>query len=147
MKNLSGIFILLALLWPTALFALEKNPLLGVWVPKANDSHIEVYEDGGKYFGKVIWMQEKDKGKLDEKNPDDKLKTQPILNLVILKNFKEDEPGKKWNDGTVYDPHNGKTYSAKISYEDDDTLELRGFVGIPLFGRTEKWTRFKGPAD
>ncbi len=138
MKQFVGILMVFGLLFTPIVFGEEKTstaPLLGVWVPKEKDSHIQVYEEGGQFFGKVIWIQEKDAGKLDEKNPDDKLKS--------LKSFKEDEPGKKWNDGTVYDPHNGKTYSAKITYKENDTLELRGFVGIPLFGRTETWTRFK----
>jgi uncharacterized protein (DUF2147 family) len=122
----------------------DQNPPLGIWIPKEKDSHIEVYKNGDKYFGKIIWIQEQDKGKLDTNNPDDKLKTQPVLNLVFLNNFKEDEPGKEWSDGTVYDPHNGKTYKGKIYYRPEtDTLELRGYVGIPLFGRTETWTRLK----
>lgn len=123
--------------------AMGAPPILGIWVPESKDSHVEVYQDGDKFFGKVVWMQEKDRGKLDANNPDDQLKTQPVLNLVFLKNFKEDEPGKEWTDGTVYDPHNGKTYKGKIYYKDNDTLELRGYVGIPLFGRSETWTRFK----
>ena len=145
MKIVLGALIFLSTLCGPSIYAdsSENTPLLGVWIPKEKDSHVEVFKDGDKYYGKVIWMQEKDNGKLDTNNPDDKLKTQPILNMVFLKDFKEDEPGKEWSDGTVYDPHNGKTYSAKIYYKNNDTLELRGYVGIPLFGRTETWTRYK----
>ena len=45
--------------------------------------------------------------------------------------------------GEIYDPESGKTYSAKMSLESPDTLSLRGYVGIPLFGRPSTWSRQK----
>jgi uncharacterized protein (DUF2147 family) len=46
-----------------------------------------------------------------------------------------------WEDGTIYDPENGKTYRCKITLESPNRLNVRGFVGISLFGRTTVWTR------
>jgi uncharacterized protein (DUF2147 family) len=81
------------------------------------------------------------KPKADKKNPDENLKSRPLLNLELLKDFTFD--GKDtWKDGTIYDPKSGKTYSCKMVIE-EDKLKIRGYVGISLLGRTEVWTRIK----
>jgi uncharacterized protein (DUF2147 family) len=51
--------------------------------------------------------------------------------------------GKSWEDGTIYDPNNGKTYSCTIKIKKANELEIRGFIGISLLGRTTVWTRAK----
>ena len=48
-----------------------------------------------------------------------------------------------WEDGTIYDPKNGTTYSCKIEAKGENQIEVRGFVGTEMFGRTDVWTRMK----
>jgi uncharacterized protein (DUF2147 family) len=48
-----------------------------------------------------------------------------------------------WEDGKIYDPKNGKTYSCKIKMTNPNNLEVRGFIGVSLIGRTDTWTRHK----
>jgi uncharacterized protein (DUF2147 family) len=48
---------------------------------------------------------------------------------------------KEWSEGTIYDPENGSTYSCVIKLKDDNTLDIRGYVGIKTFGRTDVWKR------
>ncbi|MBC7867421.1 MAG: DUF2147 domain-containing protein [Gloeobacteraceae cyanobacterium ES-bin-316] len=58
----------------------------------------------------------------------------------MLKNFIFN--GKdKWVNGKIYDPSSGKTYSCTMKIEGLNTLEIRGYIGISLFGKTELWTR------
>jgi uncharacterized protein (DUF2147 family) len=57
----------------------------------------------------------------------------------MLKNFSFDE--NEWNGGTIYDPENGKTYNCKIAIRDGNKLDVRGYIGISLLGRTETWFR------
>lgn len=52
------------------------------------------------------------------------------------------EGDNTWSDGTIYDPREGKTYSCKLTLKSPDQLNVRGYVGVALFGRTEIWTRF-----
>ena len=66
------------------------------------------------------------------------MKNQPLVDLVILKGFEAD--GNTYDDGTIYDPQNGKTYDCKITYK-GKTLAIRGYIGISLFGRTTVWER------
>ena len=49
----------------------------------------------------------------------------------------------RWKGGTIYDPNSGKTYRCVVTLVDANTLEVRGYVGVPLLGRTETWTRRK----
>jgi uncharacterized protein (DUF2147 family) len=57
----------------------------------------------------------------------------------LLSGFKFD--GKIWEDGTIYDPKNGKTYSCIIKSKGPNILDIRGYIGISIIGRTTTWTR------
>ena len=122
------------------------DDILGIWLNEDKDAHIEVYKEGDIYFGKIIWLKdpnEEDTGlpKLDDENPDEELQKRPIMGLLLLKDFVFDED--EWNDGTIYDPNNGKTYSCYMRMDSMDYLRIRGFIGISLLGRTTYWTRVK----
>ncbi len=49
--------------------------------------------------------------------------------------------GNAYTGGRLYDPEKGKTYSGKITLVSPKQLDLRGYIGISLIGRTSKWTR------
>lgn len=125
-------------------FAQQADQLTGTWLTKSkNPARVQVYKQGDKYFGKIIWLQDPQKnGKdaTDEKNPDVAARNRNVIGLVILKDAKFDGDGA-WKDGTIYDPESGKTYSCNISLDGKNTLKLRGYIGVSLLGRTEKWTR------
>ena len=59
--------------------------------------------------------------------------------MVIVKDLKIVD--KSWEDGTILDPKSGKTYSCYITFEDENTLKVRGYIGFSLLGRTQKWIR------
>jgi len=76
----------------------------------------------------------------DELNPDSALRSRLLLGLTIMDGFDYAGEGK-WKNGRIYDPNSGKTYKCKLTLIDENTLELRGYIGISLLGRTERWTR------
>ena len=119
--------------------AVTKDAVLGEWLAESKDGKVLIYKQGEKYFGKISWGRDGDKK--DVNNPDDKLKTQPVIGSVILRGF--DFTGKIWENGTIYDPSNGKIYSCTIKMKKPNELEIRGYVGISLLGRTTTWTRVK----
>ena len=82
-----------------------------------------------------------DKPRTDINNPDSKKKSVPILGLVNLRGFEFD--GSEWAEGKVYDPENGKEYSCKMTLKDPNTLDVRGYIGFSMLGRTETWKRVK----
>jgi len=121
----------------------QADPIEHEWYNEAKSGKIKIYKaKDGRFYGRISWLKEPDrdgKPKLDYKNPDEALRNDPELGLLILKGFKKDgEFG--YEDGTIYDPKNGKTYSCKMTRKGDE-LHVRGFVGFSLIGRTETWTR------
>jgi uncharacterized protein (DUF2147 family) len=125
----------------------QADDILGVWLNEDEDAHIKVINEDGKYFGEIIWLkdpidEDTGKPKLDDENEDESLRTRPILGLMLLTNFEFD--GKdEWEDGKIYDPKNGKTYSCYIEFKDEtkDLLKVRGYIGFSMIGRTTYWTR------
>jgi len=104
-----------------------------------------MYRTGDQYFGRIIWLKEPDKNGMpavDDQNPDEKLRGRPILNLEMMYGFVYDGDDV-WVDGRVYDPEGGDEYRGKLRLVDNNTMDLRGYIMIPLFGRTETWTRVK----
>ncbi len=123
----------------------NDNPdaILGVWLNSSGKGQIQVYKQGNKYYGKLVWLKEPNdeqgKPKLDVKNPDQNAKTKPLIGLVILRDFVHDDG--EWTSGRIYDPQNGKDYKCYMKLKDPKTLNVRGYIGISMIGRTEVWTR------
>ncbi len=119
---------------------------LGTWLTGSKKGHVQVYKQGEKYYGKIIWLKEPNnadgKPKLDIKNNDSKKQSQPIMGLVNLRDFTF-KGDNVWEDGKIYDPENGKEYSCKMTLNNANQLSVRGFVGISLIGRTDVWIRVK----
>jgi uncharacterized protein (DUF2147 family) len=128
----------------------SADDILGVWLNEDKDAHVEIYKEGNKYFGKIIWLKnpiddETGKPKLDNKNEDESLQSRPVMGLLLLKDFVFDGDDE-WEDGEIYDPKSGKTYSCYMEFPDEDNknnLKIRGFIGISLLGRTTYWTKVK----
>ena len=107
-----------------------------------DESIIEVYKKDGKAYAKVIAIineADRDKTCINCKG---KNKNKPILGLDILDGLKEN--GDEWSGGKILDPKNGKYYKCYIKLTEENTLKLRGYIGISLLGRTEYWYRYKG---
>jgi uncharacterized protein (DUF2147 family) len=127
----------------------KPDDVIGVWLTQYKDSKVEIYKDGNKYFGKIVWLKEPidsitGKPKVDDKNEDPNLRNRPIMGMLLLKNFVFDDD--EWEDGTIYDPKKGKTYSCYMEFPDEDNkdrLKIRGYIGVSLLGRTVYWTRVK----
>ena len=125
----------------------QPDDILGVWLNEDEDAHIEVYKEGDLYFGKIIWLkfpidEETGKPKLDKHNPDPELQKRPSLGIKLLTDFEWDGDNE-WDEGDIYDPKSGKTYSCYIIMKEYDLLKIRGYIGVSLIGRTTYWTRVK----
>ena len=119
----------------------QAQDIEGVWLNANGDGYIEFIINDDVLTGTIIGSPlPEDEYRKDENNPDPALRERLLEGTTILKDFTY-AGDKLWKGGTIYDPNNGKTYDCKITFIDDQTIEVRGYVGISLFGRTEVWTR------
>ncbi len=79
----------------------------------------------------------------DLRNPDPALRGRKVLGMMMLYDFAKTADPNSFESGTIYSGENGKTYKANLGLQADGTLRLRGYVGTPLFGETQIWTRVK----
>lgn len=113
----------------------------------AEKSQVQIFKStNGKYYGKIVWLKEPNKNgkpKVDDKNPEAKLQNRPVMNLEILKGFSFDKSSEEWNDGSIYNPASGKTYSCYINFESANKIKIRGFIGASWMGlgKTAYWTK------
>lgn len=125
--------------------AQNADAINGKWLSLTGEGQVLIYKKGTKYFGKLNWIKFPNdpagKPKTDSKNPDPSLRSRPELGLELLQNFTYDGD-KTYEDGTIYDPKSGKTYSCKMTLN-GNKLKIRGYIGISLLGRTETWTRIE----
>ena len=155
MRKTALLLTMLAMAAAGTAVADDGDAVVGIWLtaPDTEDGQakVEIYKEGDTYHGKIIWLEipvfppDDDRGmagqeKVDRDNPEESLRSRPIVGLKIMSDFTFAGKGK-WKKGTIYAPDDGKTYKCKLTLEGPDSLKVRGFVGISMLGRTEMWTR------
>jgi uncharacterized protein (DUF2147 family) len=138
------IFTLL-LAYITPVFAAEQA-INGLWQSTDDKtgkprSHIRINDNNGEFSAVV------EKGLLDTDTGDavcdqckDERKDKPIIGMIIMEGMQK--RGHVYEGGRILDPENGKIYRCKMKLDSTgNKLEVRGFIGISLFGRSQMWTR------
>lgn len=139
------IFLIIIGLSISSISIAQKATPIGQWKTVDDEtgkekSIVEIYEQKGKLYGKVIKLLPGAASTTCDKCPGDK-KGKPIVGMVFLTDLEKD--GDEYDGGTILDPAKGKEYSCKISLEKPDVLLVRGYMGFSLLGRTQKWYRVK----
>ncbi|MBL4625350.1 MAG: DUF2147 domain-containing protein [Flavobacteriales bacterium] len=116
-----------------------KDKILGEWFNVDKTGIIEIYKKENKYYGIIVRGTDKSPTKFDIHNPDPKKQNQLLVGKHILNDFTYDDG--EWEDGTIYNPRNGNTYSCVMVMIDNNVLKITGYIGITLFGKTQLWTR------
>ena len=143
MKN--KFFTIVFLIMSVFAFSQVNNEILGEWYTADKSAVVTIFIDGEKISGKTTWMKDpldaKGKPKLDEENPNEKLRTRKRLGLKIMQGFVY-KGNNTWEDGRIYKPTNGKTYGGVAKLSDRNTLELEGYlISLPFMSKTQTWTR------
>ena len=125
--------------------AAQPGPV-GAWVTAGNGAVIEIYQCGNSLCGAISGMvlAPADKTPVDWQG-------QSQCGLVIVRTAADPVQGNKpaWF-GSITNPRNGSVYHARLTLDANGNLLLRGYVGLPVFGATQTWTRYEGgnpPAD
>ena len=144
-------FVILSLLFSSCGMAAEPA-LLGVWATQKKEKNATIKiercaADATKFCGKIIGLQrpteEDGSPRLDKHNKDENLRGRPLMDLEMLSNFTQADESS-WTNGIIYNPEDGDTYSCTIDFAKEDGkdyLDVRGYVGIELFGKTQRWVR------
>jgi uncharacterized protein (DUF2147 family) len=118
----------------------------GRWLTEEKSGVVEIYPCGDDALcGRLLWIRIKPSDHnpqaLDNRNPVASLRSRRLCGVVMMWGFRPNGH-IQWSGGSLYDPESGNTYSGKMVLNPNDSLTLRGYVGVSLFGRSQDWTRF-----
>jgi uncharacterized protein (DUF2147 family) len=130
-------------------FAASVSPA-GYWVTEDRAWTIQIIPCASGFCGRIVGLGASPRADVlrrDIRNPVVSKRSAPLCELPVLGGF---TPSQKeagvWEGGWIYDPEHGEIYKSNMTLEGANTLKLRGYVLIPLFGRDETLTRVSGPA-
>ena len=128
-------------------FAQSASPA-GLWKTVDDDTHkekslVRIVDSGGVFSARVEKIIDPDAPKDAVcKDCTDERKDQPILGMTIMRDVRASGDKAVFTGGDILDPKNGKIYKVKLTLIDGGAkLDVRGFIGVSLFGRTQTWTR------
>jgi uncharacterized protein (DUF2147 family) len=136
--------LMLLLILPLSALA-DRDSVMGYWATMG--SIFEIYEQDDALFGQVRALREsvysaaEDPGRagesrMDLNNPDADLQQRTIIGLHMFSEY--EYKGGQWQ-GKIYDPESGNTYQSNMAINKNGQLEIRGYIGLPMFGRTAKF--------
>lgn len=144
-KRITALVLLFGLLMATfSAQAADPDAVVGVWKNGEGTGMIQIFKRANKYYGRLVWLKvpanPDGTPRTDINNPDESKRKTPLKGLENMRDFVP-VGDNKWEEGKIYDPKNGSDYSCEMTLKDPNTLEVRGFIGLSLFGRTDVWKR------
>lgn len=146
---LSSLAISLLAIVPTVSAQTVSAPeIAGIWEAEDGRMKIEVFDAGGAYAGRLLWGKRAVEAdcktfKRDTHNPNPSLRNRSLQGITILQNLKWDARDRRWEGGTLYDGTSGRSVSAHLRLV-NGKLEMRGYMGSPMLGRTITFRRSPG---
>ena len=127
--------------------AAAQNTPVGLWKSiddetKTEKSLVRITEAGGTLTGKIEKLMDPTKQDAKCDKCSDARKDQPVLGMTIITGVRAGSDKALWEGGEILDPNNGKAYKVRIKPIDGGKkLEVRGYIGAPMLGRTQTWIR------
>ncbi len=147
--SIARLVLFLIILTAAPAGAADADSVTGFWNTQHNDALFEIYRCGSLYCGRIYSLVEPNypptdkqmpgRPKVDRDNPNPALRNRTLVGLPLIFGFHY-EGDNSWQ-GMIYNPENGKTYRCNFSMAGEDRLNVRGYIGIPLLGKTQVWTR------
>lgn len=127
-------------------FQIQAQTVLGKWKTiddktKEIKSVVEIFESNGKIYGKVVEIFDATKRDRKCEKCEGTDKNKPVLGMQIIRGLKKD--GEVYDGGKIIDPETGGIYKCSIKLNGKDKLEVRGYMGFSLIGRSQTWVRHK----
>ena len=115
-----------------------SDQIVGNWISAERDLIVNCYKVNDVFYGKIVWFKNYNDD-LHGKNtavPEDQW-----INAIVMKHFVFSD--NEWKDGEIYDLNSGKSYTSLIVLNDANTLSCTGYVWLPIFGQTMRFTRYQ----
>jgi uncharacterized protein (DUF2147 family) len=138
MIRIFALMLFLTLIGATAGAASLPGPE-GLWLTGEQRAVIDIKHCGSTLCGNIVWIVPGGM-QTDAKNPDESLQSRPMCGLEVLSGFRQQD-ATHWNDGMIYKADDGDTYHATLQMLPTGKLLVRGYIGMPLFGKSQTWTR------
>ncbi|HUA81697.1 MAG TPA: DUF2147 domain-containing protein [Dyella sp.] len=133
-------------------YAPSPSAIVGDWLVESRDAVIRIQQVGNQYQGYILWQLHNTYGPedgpgldgkivTDRKNPDPALRSRTLDGLPLLNGLRFETEKKRWIGGRIYNADNGRTYNCLVRMLGPNRLQLRGFIGISLFGGNTVWSR------
>lgn len=125
------------------------DPAIGFWLVQSGQAIVAIEPCAGDGLcGRLAWLKEPIDAagalKTDQRNPDPGRRGDPLCGLSFM-SIPMREAAGRWSDGTLYSPRDGQRYSVEIeALEAGAALRVRGYLGLRIFGRSQRWTRVPG---
>lgn len=124
----------------------DPDAVVGKWLSSKKRNQVQIYKQGNKYYGKLVWLLEPNdpdtqRPKVDKENPDANLRNRPLMNMQLIKGLVY-KGNNTWGEGEVYNPEDGRTYGCEVVLRNPNTVDMRGYIiGFNLVSKTRTWTR------
>jgi uncharacterized protein (DUF2147 family) len=127
-------------------FQMQSQTVLGKWKTiddKTGEtkSVVDIFENSGKVYGKIVEIIDASRRNKKCEKCEGIDKNKPVLGLVIIKGLTKDDA--EYNGGKILDPESGNIYKCILKLSSKDKLEVRGYMGFALIGRSQTWVRVK----
>jgi uncharacterized protein (DUF2147 family) len=133
-----------------AIDAQAGGSLDGLWMDSDGEVILEVTPCGDARCGRVVWLKQPlgpDGLPLtDYRNSDPQLRSRPVCGLEVVSGFKKQSDGS-WGGGSVYVSDQGTSYSGVATVLSPTQVEVTGYIGLPIFGASEVWTKVSTPVE
>ncbi len=144
-KVLAKVLVTAVFAWAMTAAAASAVPReVGIWIDDSGKGAVKIDICGNRLCGHIVWLKETVNAKgeplFDRHNPDASKKTRPICGLQILGELAQMQGGG-FDNGWVYDPKVGKSYSVALDLTAPDVLKVTGYKGMRFMGKTFIWTR------
>jgi uncharacterized protein (DUF2147 family) len=123
------------------------DAILGQWMSTRRNVKVQVYKDGNEFKGRVTWFKDSDDpGKpmatrTDENNPDPKLRQRKVLGMQVLSRLRYNTRTERWENGRIYDPKTGRTWSSVAYLDEEGVLNVKGYWQFEFIGKTMRFRK------
>ncbi|MEJ7694008.1 DUF2147 domain-containing protein [Daejeonella sp.] len=149
MSSKRFLFLLCAVsLWFSPAFANPgSDAILGQWMSTRRNVKVQVYKEGAEFKGRVTWFKDNDDPskpmatRLDENNPDPKLRKRKVLGMQVLSRLEYNAKTSRWENGRIYDPKTGRQWSSVAYLDTEGVLNVKGYWQFEFIGKTMRFRK------